>query len=134
MLSMGTKDPFLFCVILLSLSISLSFSMLWKLCSVWIPSIILITFSSGMMVLVMYSSSLVSLKGEKKLKIKSYFLALILIWLFKENNSMEEKTESFFKEFSSSMYLPLMALIMLMFMIPMIENCFVPFNSLQSSF
>ncbi len=133
-LMLQLSNPFKLSISLLVLSVTVSATIIFKTASVWIPSIILLTFSSGMMVLFSYASSLSPLDTTKKEDVKGLIKLLPLFLLIQYTVEMELRPECFMKEFTSGFSLTVTILVLILFIIPIMENCFNPITPMQSSF
>jgi len=129
-----TVNPLKISIALLRVSISASINIIWRRGSPWVTAVILLTFSSGIMILFCYSSSLVRLNRLNRQRNNVLFiLARIFLMLFSLRNSWLAINSSML-EFRINHTTIFVALILISYIIPIIEKCFTPSNPMQSRF
>jgi len=130
-----TSDPFKLSISLLIVSILSALYIIYKTTSMWITAIILLTFSRGIIILFCYSASLINIETKNPIHLKwknrIIIVPSIIIFNLRQRNF---KTDSSMKEFTSRIIRTLLIVVVILFMTPIIENCFNPTNPIQSRF
>lgn len=129
-----TVDPFKLSITLLFISISLSIHLIYKTFSTWTASMLIMTFSRGIMILFCYSASVVNLETIKKTPHKIYKISMLTPLTFYLSRQPWFKAELWIKEFTINITRTLTIIILILFIIPIIENCFFPTRPIQSTF
>jgi hypothetical protein len=98
-------------------------------------ALVILTFSSGVMVMVSYSSSIVVFKVKGVLWVGFVVFPVVFFSLFVGAGVVSGfKVEYFLKEFSSSGSILLIMVFLMASMVYMMENCYVYFSPMQSTF
>ena len=117
-------------IIILSI---LSTNTIYKnLMSRWLPFIIILTFSSGMITLFLYTASLSS--NEKTKQKKIVITVLITVSAISSTKVMQNKTTQQIKNFSASTTYPLMIIILILTIITITSITSTPTQTISSSY
>lgn len=129
------SNPFKLSIFLLLVSILISLLLSFKTLSLWATSVVLLTFSRGIIILFSYSSSLITLdtKIEKPSPLIAYGCCVFLGGYFHMRDP-QIPINSSIKLFSSNQTTLLVIVVLCFFIIPILDNCFSPEGPVQSSF
>uniref|UniRef100_UPI00315DD9A5 NADH dehydrogenase subunit 6 n=1 Tax=Allonothrus sinicus TaxID=3138099 RepID=UPI00315DD9A5 len=132
MMASTTTSPISLSVMILTVSIMLTTPIYKSTGSGWIPFILIITFSSGMMTLFMYTASLANNEVNKSKK-KTLTTAILLTPLMIPHTH-QNKTQSSMKVFSKQSMMMMMMMMLIITMMALASHGHSPHQTLNSSF
>nr|QFG71650.1 NADH dehydrogenase subunit 6 [Oribatula sp. XFX] len=130
---MKSMSPMTVAISLLAISILSSTVVFKGSLSSWMPFVLILTFSSGMMTLFIYVTSL-SPNEKTKTKKSMVLLTLPMLILVSQPNTNAKMMKESMKAFSSNVTMIIMATILLASMLAIAMHTYNPMQSMYSSF
>jgi uncharacterized membrane protein YhaH (DUF805 family) len=130
LIATSTINPISLAVSLMAASIIITPYLYKTLTRSWIPLVIILTFSSGMITLFIYTASLAANETNKTKK-KMYPLLLVII---APPMFMQKKTQESIKSFSSYTAIMILARILMVTLVAITTQAHNPNQTLSSSF
>lgn len=128
-------EPFKISMVLLLSSVFISLSFLVKASSFWLMCVVLLIFSSGMMVIIVYASSISKFSGKKMFVNLGLLFPLVFLFLCSGSEAFVEVfSEQFLKEFTSNCSIIFIVVVLIVSIVFMMENCFSFMFPIQSGF